>query len=521
MDRHRARNARLREARRVSAPDRKPPAQLAVRRLGIDTQSEPVVFLHRNNPVSHAEGFEAHNRVLLRAGSREAIATLFLVTDDILADDVAGLSEAAWRRLRLAPDGHVTITHPRPVDSMSLVRGRIYGHELAENSLHAIIRDIAEERYSNLEIGAFLTACAANPLVRDEVRALTRAMVDAGDRLSWNADIVADKHSVGGLPGNRTTLIVVPIMAALGFVMPKTSSRAITSPAGTADTMEVLAPVRLGAADIHRVVEREGGCIVWGGAVRLSPADDMLIRVERALDIDTEGQMIASVLSKKIAAGATHLVLDMPVGSTAKVRDAAAAKALTDGLLDVAAAFGIHAVVVTGAGDQPIGRGIGPALEARDVLAVLRNEAGAPENLRERALVLAGALIELCGGAPKGEGIALARAVLADGRAWAKMQRICLAQGAMCEPPVAPHRRPVTAARDGRLVTIDNRKLGKLAKLAGAPEAKVAGVDLHVRLGDRIAAGMPLCTVHAEAPGELDYALDYAAANEAMFEIVA
>jgi thymidine phosphorylase len=503
----------------MSGADRKPPVQQAVRRLGIDTLAEPVVFLHRNNPVSRAEGFEAHNRVLLRAGSREVIATLFLVSDGFLNDDVAGLSEAAWERLRLAPGDRVAITHLRPVESMSLVRSRIYGHELAENSLHAIIADISQGRYSNLEIGAFLTACAANPLRTNEVRGLTRAMVDVGERLAWNTDIVADKHSVGGLPGNRTTLIVVPIMAALGFTMPKTSSRAITSPAGTADTMEVLAPVRLSIADIHRVVEREGGCIVWGGAVRLSPADDMLIRVERALDIDTEGQMIASVLSKKIAAGATHLLLDMPVGPTAKVRDAAAAKALTEGLLDVAAAFGIRAAVVTGAGDQPIGRGIGPALEARDVLAVLRNEPGAPASLRERALALAGALIDLCGGAAEGQGVALARGVLADGRAWAKMQRICLAQGAMCEPPIAPYRQPVTAAKAGRLSAIDNRRLAKLAKLAGAPEAKAAGVDLHVRLGDTIAAGMPLCTLHAEAPGELDYALEYAAANETMFEI--
>jgi thymidine phosphorylase len=188
-------------------------------------------------------------------------------------------------------------------------------------------------------------------------------------------------------------------------------------------------------------------------------------------------------------------------------------------LLDVAAAFGIRTAIVSGAGDQPIGQGIGPALEARDVLAVLRNEPGASESLRERALVLAGTLIELCGGASRGDGLALARSVLADGRAWAKMQRICLAQGAFCEPPAARHRRPVIASRTGRLSSIDNRKLAKLAKLAGAPGAKAAGVDLHVRIGAPAAAGMALCTVHAETPGELDYALEYAGANDEIFEI--
>jgi thymidine phosphorylase len=308
-------------------------------------------------------------------------------------------------------------------------------------------------------------------------------------------------------------------VAALGLTMPKTSSRAITSPAGTADTMETLAPVDLDIADIHRVVEQEGGCIAWGGSVKLSPADDILIRIERALDIDTEGQMIASVLSKKIAAGSTHLVLDVPVGPTAKVRSEASADVLSAGLRSVAAAFGMHVRVIVGDGRQPIGRGIGPALEARDVLAVLQGTTDAPQDLRARAVALAAALIELGGAAPQGEGEEVAAQTLADGRAWAKFQRICEAQGGMREPPVSRHRRPLLADRPGRVVEIDNRKIARLAKLAGAPEAKAAGVDLHVRLGSLVAAGEPLCTLHAQAPGELAYALQYALANPGIVRI--
>ena len=190
-------------------------------------------------------------------------------------------------------------------------------------------------------------------------------MVDAGDRLTWSSEVVLDKHSVGGLPGNRTTPIVVAVVASHGLTMPKTSSRAITSPAGTADTMETLAPVDLDLPAIRRVVEREYGCVVWGGAVRLSPADDILIRVERALDIDSEGQLVASVLSKKIAAGSTHLVLDVPVGPTAKVRSVDAAHALSGALSDVAAAFGLKTNIVLSDGMQPVGRGIGPAPRQR------------------------------------------------------------------------------------------------------------------------------------------------------------
>lgn len=224
--------------------------------------------------------------------------------------------------------------------------------------------------------------------------------------------------------------------------------------------------------DIHRVVEREGGCIVWGGAIRLSPADDILIRIERALDLDSEGQMIASGLSKKIAAGSTHLILDMPVGPTAKVRSRKAADALSAGLVAVADAFGIKARVIAGDGTEPIGRGIGPALEANDILAVLQCLPAAPRDLRNRAVAL-GALIELGGLAEDGRGAILAAQPLDNGRAWAKFQRICEAQGGMRTPPGSSHRRLLAADRSGRVDLMDNRKIAKLAKLAGAPKRRL------------------------------------------------
>jgi thymidine phosphorylase len=488
--------------------------------MGIDTQYEAVVFMHKNCPVCRSEGFTAHNRILLRAGNRHIIATLYQVTTDLLSLDEAALSEPAWARLGLSGGEIISVSHPDPVESLSYVRGRIYGNALSDAALKAIVADVVDGRYSDIDLSSFITSCAARPLDPREILALTRAMVEAGDRLSWNRDIVVDKHSVGGLPGNRTTPIIVPIVAALGLTCPKTSSRAITSPAGTADTMETMAPVELDIADIHRVVEQEGACIAWGGAVRLSPADDAIIRIERALDIDTEGQMIASVLSKKIAAGSTHVVLDLPVGPTAKVRSADTAQRLSAGLIAVADAFGMRVAVNVSDGQQPVGRGIGPALEANDVLAVLQGSEEAPQDLRGRALALAGALLELGGAASQGTGEALAAQVLDDGRAWAKFQRICEAQGGMREPPASRHRHPLLADRPGRIAAIDNRKIAKLAKLAGAPEAKAAGVELHVKVGSTVSVGEPLCTVHAEAPGELAYALHYAGANPGIISMI-
>jgi thymidine phosphorylase len=499
----------------------KPPARhaLKAKRLGIDTLSEPVIYLHKDCPVSRSEGFSTFNRVALRAGSNYVIATLYQTDSGLLAPDEAGLSDAAWHLLGLKDGMPIRVQHAPPVESLAQLRGRVFGHALAQDDFDAIIGDIVQGRYSAVEMSAFVTACAANPLSIGEIQSLTRAMVGAGDTIRWNAPIVADKHSVGGLPGNRTTPIIVSIIAALGLVIPKTSSRAITSPAGTADMMETLAPVELDVAAIRKVVEREGGCVVWGGAVRLSPADDILIRIERALDIDSEGQMIASILSKKLAAGATHLVVDMPVGPTAKVRNEDAAAGLEAGLIAVAKSSGLHIEIVRGDGRQPIGRGMGPALEARDVLAVLKRDTHAPMDLRARALELCGAILELTGRTPRGGGVALATQALDDGRAWAKFQRICEAQGGMREPPFSHHRKDLTADRDGVVSALDNRRLARLAKLAGAPLDKAAGVELHVRLGDKVSRGAPLCTLYAETPGELAYALNFADSNPDIFQL--
>jgi thymidine phosphorylase len=488
------------------------------RRLGIETHHEAIAFMRADCHVCRAEGFNSHARIRITRGRRSIIATLYRASADLVQADEVGLSESAWSRLGLSEGDDVAVSHPPVVESFGAVRGKVYGRPLEPEPTRAIIRDVMAGYYSDIHLSSFITACAAGRLDRAEIIALTGAMVDVGERLDWPTRPVMDKHCIGGLPGNRTTPIVVAIVASRGFTIPKTSSRAITSPAGTADTMETIAPVDLDTAAMRRVIEREGGCVVWGGAVRLSPADDRLIRVERALNLDSGGQLVASVLSKKIAAGATHLVLDLPVGATAKLRSEEEARALEQMLSEVAAAFGIAVRVVVSDGSEPVGRRIGPALEARDVLAVLRGDADAPGDLRERSLTLAGTLLELGGAAP-GEGYALARAALGDGHAWRKFQGICEAQGGMREPPVASQHQPVTAAISGKVSRIDNRRLAELAKLAGAPDAKAAGVELLVRVGDTVEAREPLFAVHSETRGELAYAMDYLAANPGIFTV--
>lgn len=480
-----------------------------LKNIGIDSSHENTIYIREDSPISHSEGFKVLTRVSVHFNGRHIIATLNTVESDLLGEGEAGLSEYAMQRLQVHEGDIITIKHLQPLASLGYVRAKIYGKELGEEAFQSIIRDVVDGLYSNIELAAFVTACA-DDLNLNEIIYLTKAMIATGQRIHWSKDIVLDKHCVGGVPGNRTTPIVVSIVAAAGLIIPKTSSKAITSPAGTADMLETITTVDLSLEKMEEVVERENGCLAWGGAVRLSPADDLLIYIEKALDIDSEGQMVASVLSKKAAAGSTHVVIDIPYGKTAKVRSQEEALKLQYYFQAVGEAIGLKTDILLSDGSQPVGRGIGPALEALDVLRVLKNEADAPADLRRNAVTIAGKLLETAGQCAPGEGAALADSYITSGQAYKKLVAICTAQGGFREPVTGKHTFAVTAGKDGTVQEIDNRKLARIAKLAGAPKSPGAGILFDAPLGRTVKKGDVLFTIYAETKGQLAYAREYA-----------
>lgn len=490
-------------------------AALRIRRVGIDTWRENVAFLHRDCPVVRAAGFQAMAKVTVRTDGHTIAAVLNVVDDDCIVGPLElGLSEEAFDRLGVAAGSQACIEHAEPPASISALHRKIAGERLSREDLAAIIRDVAAARYSKIELAALLVATNQNELDRDEVLHLTEAMVAVGQRIDWRHDVlggpVVDKHCIGGIPGNRTSMLVVPIVTAHGMLCPKTSSRAITSPAGTADTMEVLAEVELPLQRLQQIVRETRGCLAWGGTADLSPADDILIAVERPLALDSSGQMVASILSKKIAAGSTHLVLDIPVGPSAKVRSMADAQRLRRLFEYVAQRLSLQLDVVITDGRQPIGRGIGPLLEAHDVMQVLANHPDAPQDLRQKSLHLAGRVIEFDPDVRGGQGWRIARDILDSGRALAQMNAIIDAQGRRSTPgelaAPAPLSVEITAPKEGLVVGIDNLRLARIARLAGAPLVKDAGVWLARKLGEPVRAGELLYRVHARYAADLGFA---------------
>ena len=492
---------------------------LTLKYLGINTYKEPIIYMRSDCHICKSEGFDAQARVRVSLNNRSIVATLNTIDSNLLSDNQASLSEYAWKLLSAKEGDPISVSHPKPLDSLSYIRSKIYGHELKAEETKHIIDDLVAGQLSDINIAMYIAASAGAKLSKKEVFDLTKAMVDSGQRLTWDAPCVVDKHCVGGLPGNRTTPIIVSIVAAFGLMIPKTSSRAITSPAGTADTMEVFTSVDLDIPTMRRVVEQENGCLVWGGSMALSPADDLLIRIERTANIDSEEQMVASILSKKIAAGATHLLIDMPIGTTAKIRSIAHAEYLKKLLKSIAKEFGIETKVIFSDGSQPIGRGIGPGLEALDILAVLNRNPNAPQDLREHALMLAGQVIEFSPNITHGSGIKIATDILDSGRAFAKFQAICNAQGGMREIPQASFTHTIESKKSGIIVNIDNRQIARVAKLAGAPKSKSAGVELLVPLHSVVRKSQPLFKLYAETRGELNYALDFLKQGHEIFQI--
>ncbi len=493
---------------------------LKVRDLGIDAYRENIIFMRADCHVCLSEGFTVLTRLVVHNHERSIIATLNVLHSELLQHGETALSLEAMKELGIREGEYVTVSHLKPVESLAKVRAKMYGQTLNENDFSEIISDVAASKYSNIELAAFVSACAGDNLNVEEITGLTKAMVATGTKLNWNNKIIADKHCVGGLPGNRTTPIVVAIVAAAGIVIPKTSSRAITSPAGTADTMEVFTNVELSLERMKKVVSKHNGCLAWGGSVRLSPADDILISVEKALDVDNEGQMIASVLSKKAAAGSTHVLIDMPVGDTAKVRNAQDALRLQYYFGSVAQSIGLQTKVLITDGSQPVGKGIGPALEAMDVMAVLRNEKDAPADLRERALTIAANTLKLCGNFSDGDALAKAQKLLNDGTAYKKFEAICHAQGRFTEPVAGKFVHDVLCEHEGKVTCIDNRRLARIAKLAGAPQDKKAGVKFHAPLNTNAQKEQPLFSIYADSKGGLQYAVEYMQSQNNIITIV-
>ena len=455
------------------------------------------------------------DRIKIKKGKKiETVVLDIAESKKIIPERKIGMFEEVIHSLKLKNNDEVTIIPARKPLSLDFIKKKLDGHELSKKEIYQIVWDIVHNKLSAVELTYFVAACYMHVMSSRETILLTKAMVEHGDTLRINRYPIIDKHCIGGIPGNRTTLIVVPIIAAAGYTMPKTSSRSITSPAGTADTMEVLANVTFPIKKMKEIVLKTNACVVWGGSLNLAPADDKIIAVERPLEIDAESQLLASIMAKKHSVSSTHILIDIPSGKDAKVKSKSAALKLKKEFDAIGRRLKKHVLIIITDGSQPIGNGIGPALEARDILWILKRDPRKPADLEKKCLMMCANIFSML---RIKNGYKKSLELLNSGKAYKKMIEIIKAQGgkeiAAEDIPIGKNSYDLLSSKSGKVREIDNLIISRIARIAGAPHDKGAGLYLHRHAGDKVKKGEKLFTIYSESQHKFNFAVEFAKKN--------
>lgn len=472
---------------------------LKVKYYDIDS-SEPTVMIHDDDCA--VIGVKENDRVQL-VGRSNAVA-LVSRSDTLVDKGVVLVPDMVMKALGVADGDDVNVIYSQKPDSVRSIRKKMDAEKLSREEIESIVTDILENRLSKIEISAWLTALYINGMEIDEIADFTMAMANTGDIIKFDREPVFDFHSLGGVPGNKITPIVVSIVAAAGLMIPKLSSRAISSACGTSDFVETFCNVEMQADQLKLVSEEVGGVFAWGGSMNLAPVDDMVIKIEHPLGINPRAQMLASIMSKKVAVGATHLVVDIPTGAGTKVPSIEVARSYARDLMDLGEKIGMHVECAITYADQPVGNAVGPTLEARECIRVLEGSEH-PSSVIEKACECAGIVLELGGIA---DGASKAREILRSGQAYEKFKQIVIAQGGR-EDLKADDLKPgkythdVISTKSGYIRSIDNKDIVAIAKASGAPSDKGAGLMILKKKGQRVEKGDVLFTIYADNEAKL------------------
>ena len=472
--------------------------------------SEPYVLLDRED--GQALGVKENDRVMI-SGTKSSIAVVAF-GNKLMEKGMVIMAAELFSKVGSNSDGTVDIVFAHAPDSVRYIRMKMDGEKLEKEQIEAIVRDILENRLSKIEISSWLTSLYINGMDIEEIADFTTAIANTGDILKFSRSPVFDFHSLGGVPGNKITPIVVSIVAAQGLMIPKTSSRAISSACGTSDFVETFCDVELEASKVMAISEEIGGVFTWGGSMNLAPVDDMVIKIEHPLGINPRAQMLASIMSKKVAMGSTHLLVDIPTGAGTKVPTLEAAKAYAKDLMNLGERIGMHVECAITYADQPVGMAVGPNLEARECISILEG-AKHPSSVIEKACECAGIIFEMAG-IPNGA--ARAKEILDSGAAHAKFLEIVEAQGGNPElksTDLQPgkYSYDIVATHSGYVHSIYNKEIVNVAKIAGSPADKGAGLLIFKKKGQRVENGDVLMTIYAESEAKLKRAREAAISN--------
>jgi putative thymidine phosphorylase len=473
----------------------------------------PVSMIHLK--TAEKMGIHKNDRISIKKFSKKdgEFSTIVDIVEKIVKEDEIGISSEIKEVFDLRDKQKVDVDIAESPVSLSYIRKKVDKKHLSKAEIKEIIKDIVNNSLSDAEVALFVSGMYENKMDFKETISLIEAFVESGEVLSLPGKFIADKHCIGGIPGNRTTPIVVSICASAGLTLPKTSSKAITSAAGTADVIAAVAQTEFSVQELKKIIKKTGAFLVWGGSLELVPADSKIIRVERILKIDPYAQLLASIMSKKIAVGSKYVLIDIPYGKTAKVNKSSALK-LKKSFEKLGRYFKMDLRTVLTRGDEPIGNGVGPILELIDVIKVLnpneKDKSQVPQDLRKKSLFLAGQLLEMTKKAKKGEGFSIAEKILNSGEAFKKFVQIIKAQkGSLKNIKLGKFQKNILASSNGKIDSMDNIKINMLARVAGCPVDNSSGLYLYAHVGDKLKKGDKIMTVYAQSKPRLQEAINY------------
>jgi pyrimidine-nucleoside phosphorylase len=399
------------------------------------------------------------------------------------------------------------------MNAADLIRRKRDGAALDADAIDWLVRAYTDGDVPDYQMAAFLMAVVWRGMDSAETVALTLAMLRSGAELRVRDRVspVADKHSTGGV-GDKVTLAVAPLVAACGLPVAKMTGRGLGHTGGTVDKLESIAGLRMELApgEFLRLLERHG-LALSAQSRDLAPADGKMYALrDVTATIDSIPLIAASIMSKKLAVGPSHLLLDVKVGSGAFMKTAADAHRLAATMARIGADAGVHTVAALSAMDQPLGRAIGNALEVAEAVDILHGRGPADVTalcLHETAMLLHMAGIV----ATEQDGHARAKQAIQDGSGLAKLAEVVAAQGGDARQiedtsrlPHAPHREVITAPQSGYIARMDAERIGMASVRLGAGRLKqgdpidhAVGLMLLAKMGDRLDAGAPLIEVHA------------------------
>ena len=483
---------------------------LSLKHVAINSFNENIAYLHKDCDTYKIDDIRDVTKVEIHGGPVPVYAFLEIVDDEtIVSPGELGLNNEAFLRLNLPEGANVSLSLAGLPPSAGILQRKIAGNILSSSEYSSVVKDIVAGRYSNMDIASFLVASGFF-MTASEVLSLTEALI-GDDVIRWDDEnIVVDHHCLGGIPGNKTDIIITAIVAAYGLPMPKTASRSLTSCAGVADTFAVLANVEADEAKLKKLIKENRGAIVDYNTLPIANASKIVSSVERALGISQQQHIVSSILAIKLAAGVTHLVLDIPVGPSSRIKSTAEAMRIRKLVEYVGDMLSIEIDAVITDGSEPIGNGIGAVLEARDVMRILRNKEEAPQDLLEKSLFLAGRILEFDPKLRGGQGYHVAKEILSSGRALETMNRIIYAQGKAPQAQIGHLTRDIVSSRAGVVESIDNHQINKIGVLAGASQYPGAGLDLLKKVGDFVEPGETLYRIHSVSASDFAFANSYA-----------